>query len=268
MRPGPTSGMPTGCVPPHHRSAHSPAGTGVPGSLQLRPARLRQRRHRRATKIPPRRSRVRKTGQRRKAADSCADYLRRKRPYLDYATALARGWPIATGVIEATCRHLVKDRLDIARARWGLESAELCSSSAPCAPTVTSTATGAFTSPRNSSAFTPPASSAPAHPEPPIPLCPPSHAATPANALFTAAPFYHSPQPAAAPKELLPYRTHGVADADAGTTTSPTASGGTGTPKQASTRRRSNCRSSTPRGPPSAGRNHHGSPTGPCARCR
>ncbi len=62
--------------------------------------------------------------QRRKAADSCADYLRRKRPYLDYATALARGWPIATGVIEATCRHLVKDRLDIADARLGLESAE------------------------------------------------------------------------------------------------------------------------------------------------
>jgi hypothetical protein len=62
--------------------------------------------------------------QRRKAAASCADYLRRKRPYLDDATALARGWPIATGVIEATCRHLVKDRLDIAGARWGLESAE------------------------------------------------------------------------------------------------------------------------------------------------
>jgi hypothetical protein len=47
-----------------------------------------------------------------------------KRPYLDYATALAKGWPIATGVIEGACRHLVKDRMDITGARWGLDGAE------------------------------------------------------------------------------------------------------------------------------------------------
>ena len=34
------------------------------------------------------------------------------------------GWPIATGVIEGACRHLVKDRLDITGARWGLTGAE------------------------------------------------------------------------------------------------------------------------------------------------
>ena len=44
--------------------------------------------------------------------------------YLDYATALAEGWPIATGVIEGACRHLVKDRMDITGARWGLDGAE------------------------------------------------------------------------------------------------------------------------------------------------
>ena len=60
----------------------------------------------------------------RKSADTCADYLHRKRHYLDYPTALARGWPIATGLIEGTCRHLVKDRMDITGARWGLDSAE------------------------------------------------------------------------------------------------------------------------------------------------
>ena len=60
----------------------------------------------------------------RRAADTCADYLRRKRPYLAYPTALSSGWPIATGVIEGTCRHLVQDRMDIAGARWGLDSAE------------------------------------------------------------------------------------------------------------------------------------------------
>jgi hypothetical protein len=60
----------------------------------------------------------------REGADRCADYLLAKRPYLDYPTALANGWPIATGVIEGACRHLVKDRMDITGARWGLESAE------------------------------------------------------------------------------------------------------------------------------------------------
>jgi hypothetical protein len=60
----------------------------------------------------------------RAKADRCADYLLNKRPYLDYPTALANGWPIATGVIEGACRHLVKDRMDITGARWGLEGAE------------------------------------------------------------------------------------------------------------------------------------------------
>ena len=60
----------------------------------------------------------------REGADACADYLTAKKPYLDYATALAEGWPIATGVIEGACRHLVKDRMDITGARWGLDGAE------------------------------------------------------------------------------------------------------------------------------------------------
>jgi hypothetical protein len=60
----------------------------------------------------------------RKNADTCADYLLAKRAYLDYPTALTNGWPIATGVIEGACRHLVKDRMDITGARWGLDSAE------------------------------------------------------------------------------------------------------------------------------------------------
>ena len=60
----------------------------------------------------------------RKAADKCADYLISKRPYLDYATALERGWPIATGVIEGACRHLIMDRMALTGARWGLDGAE------------------------------------------------------------------------------------------------------------------------------------------------
>jgi hypothetical protein len=60
----------------------------------------------------------------RENADRCAEYLLAKSHYLDYPTALANGWPIATGVIEGACRHVVKDRMDITGARWGLEGAE------------------------------------------------------------------------------------------------------------------------------------------------
>jgi len=52
-------------------------------------------------------------------ADTAATYLVNKAAYLDYPTALTRGWPIATGVIEGACRHLVNDRLDLTGARWG-----------------------------------------------------------------------------------------------------------------------------------------------------
>jgi hypothetical protein len=60
----------------------------------------------------------------RKLADDAANYLTSKAPYLDYPTALTNGWPIATGIIEGACRHLVKDRLDITGARWGLAGSE------------------------------------------------------------------------------------------------------------------------------------------------
>ena len=61
---------------------------------------------------------------RRKPADQAANYLTNKAPYLDYPTALTQGWPIATGIVEGACRHLVKDRMDITGARWGLAGAE------------------------------------------------------------------------------------------------------------------------------------------------
>jgi hypothetical protein len=57
-------------------------------------------------------------------ADLCVKYLLAKRDYLDYSGALANGWPIATGIIEGACRHLVKDGLDLTGARWGLDGAE------------------------------------------------------------------------------------------------------------------------------------------------
>jgi hypothetical protein len=60
----------------------------------------------------------------RKPIDSCADYLLDYAPYLRYDTALADGLPIATGVIEGACRHLVNDRMNLTGARWSLQGAE------------------------------------------------------------------------------------------------------------------------------------------------
>ncbi len=60
----------------------------------------------------------------RKPVDVCATYLLNKSPYLHYDRYLSQGFPIATGVIEGACRHLVKDRLEITGAKWRLPGAE------------------------------------------------------------------------------------------------------------------------------------------------
>jgi hypothetical protein len=64
------------------------------------------------------------TAGQRNGADTCVRYLTSKHEFLRYDQALAAGWPIATGVIEGACRHLIGDRLDITGARWGLDGAE------------------------------------------------------------------------------------------------------------------------------------------------
>jgi hypothetical protein len=60
----------------------------------------------------------------REPIDQCATYLANHASYLNYPSYLAKGYPIATGVIEGACRYLVKDRMEITGARWGLEGGE------------------------------------------------------------------------------------------------------------------------------------------------
>ena len=60
----------------------------------------------------------------REPMEQCATYLANHAPYLNYPHYLAKGYPIATGVIEGACRYLVKDRMEITGARWGLEGGE------------------------------------------------------------------------------------------------------------------------------------------------
>lgn len=64
------------------------------------------------------------SAEKRAPVDTCANYLLKYAPYLRYDTCLAAGLPIASGVIEGACRHLVRDRMELTGARWRLEGAE------------------------------------------------------------------------------------------------------------------------------------------------
>ena len=43
---------------------------------------------------------------------------------MHYEQYLANGWPIASGVIEGACRHLVKDRCELSDMRWTKDDVE------------------------------------------------------------------------------------------------------------------------------------------------
>lgn len=60
----------------------------------------------------------------RAPVDKCAGYLLKYKRHLRYDEYLRDGLPIASGVIEGACRHLVKDRMDLSGAHWSLRGAE------------------------------------------------------------------------------------------------------------------------------------------------
>jgi len=64
------------------------------------------------------------TEEQRAPVDQCAHSLLQYADFLHYDAYLAAGFPIATGVIEGACRHLVKDRMEVTGARWSLNGAE------------------------------------------------------------------------------------------------------------------------------------------------
>ena len=56
--------------------------------------------------------------------DRAANYFLKRKAMMRYDELLALGTPIASGVIEGTCRSLINDRLDVTGARWSLNGAE------------------------------------------------------------------------------------------------------------------------------------------------
>lgn len=63
-------------------------------------------------------------GQRKKTVESAITYYENNREHMHYDKYLAAGYPIASGVAEGACKHLVKDRMERAGMRWELEGAQ------------------------------------------------------------------------------------------------------------------------------------------------
>lgn len=59
----------------------------------------------------------------RKSLSSVIRYFDNNRQYMQYDDYLAKGYPIGSGVVEGTCRHLVRDRMEGTGMRWELDGA-------------------------------------------------------------------------------------------------------------------------------------------------
>ena len=59
----------------------------------------------------------------REGAGGCTSYLENKKDYLNCPVFLAAGSPVASGLIEGAARWLIKDRMQVTGATWGLDVA-------------------------------------------------------------------------------------------------------------------------------------------------
>lgn len=64
------------------------------------------------------------TGSKKKTITEVCAYLKNNRERMRYDEYLAAGYPIASGVIEGACRHLVKDRMERAGMHWTPDGAQ------------------------------------------------------------------------------------------------------------------------------------------------
>ena len=64
------------------------------------------------------------TGAKRKRMRQLCDFLENNLHRMHYDQYLKAGYPIATGVIEGACRHVIKDRMERAGMRWKVPGAQ------------------------------------------------------------------------------------------------------------------------------------------------
>jgi len=63
-------------------------------------------------------------GEKKNTVQSAITYYEKNQEHMRYDEYLAAGYPIASGVAEGACKHLVKDRMERAGMRWELEGAQ------------------------------------------------------------------------------------------------------------------------------------------------
>ena len=61
---------------------------------------------------------------RKKQLNTDLDFLLRNKKKMAYHEYLDKGYPIASGVIEGACRHIVKDRMERTGMRWTIDGAQ------------------------------------------------------------------------------------------------------------------------------------------------
>jgi hypothetical protein len=64
------------------------------------------------------------SGSKKKTLNQVCNYFDANRERMHYGVYLAKGYPIASGVIEGACRHLVKDRMERAGMHWTPQGAQ------------------------------------------------------------------------------------------------------------------------------------------------
>lgn len=69
-----------------------------------------------------RESQKRLRGKRKRCLQGEIHYLETGKGRMDYARYEAEGWPIGSGAVEGTCKHLVKERYNVTGARWSREN--------------------------------------------------------------------------------------------------------------------------------------------------
>jgi hypothetical protein len=60
----------------------------------------------------------RRRGKKRERIEEEIRYMESARERMDYARFRREGWPIGSGAVEGTCKHLVKERYNVTGARW------------------------------------------------------------------------------------------------------------------------------------------------------
>ena len=63
-------------------------------------------------------------GAKKKELEGIINFFHRNKQYMRYADYIAAGYPIASGVIEGGCRHVVRDRMELSGMRWNVVGAQ------------------------------------------------------------------------------------------------------------------------------------------------